>query len=125
MLDIKKTLTKLMSKAKQTDDRFEIETLPAVAYTSSTSWAKAGTITIQKSGLYEISAKYANAAVNGLAIASANATAINASKYIVENTTASTITMESYLAAGSYSYWAKCAAAGKTNNITTQLLIAF
>ena len=125
MLDMKKALTNLMSKAKQTDDRFEIETLPAVAYTSSTSWAKAGTITIQKSGLYRISARYANTAVTSFAIADANATAVNTAEFILENTTAATITIVFYLAAGTYSYWAKCASAGKTNNITTQLLIAF
>ena len=123
MLDVKKALTKLMSKVKQTDDRFGVETLSNVSYTSSTSWVKAGTITIQKSGLYKISARYGNVAVNGFAIGAASDTSVNGATYISENTTAATITMICYLANSSYSYWTKCATAGRTNNITTQLLI--
>lgn len=123
MLDIKKTLTKLMSKVKQTDDRFGVETLSTVPYTSSTTWVKAGTITIQKAGLYQVSARYGNVSVNGFAIAAASDTSIGAAKYIIENTTSATISMICYLGNGSYSYFTKCSTAGKINSITTQLLI--
>lgn len=124
MLNLKKTLTKLLSQAKQTDQKFESELVATLPYTSSTTWTKVGNFTITEDGIYRIRASYSNAGVNGLAISLTQHTTITQCDILAENTTSATVSAVAYLNKNtSYSAWTKCGQSGKSNSVQVTKLV--
>ena len=123
MLDLKKTLTKLMAWMKLLNDRLTFEAITTVSYTTSTTWAKAGTFTVNKQGIYRIRAAYQNAPVGGVAIGGANITGVSLADTIYTSDTNGSLDFICFLSAKQYSLWVKCSSAGKTNNVQISRLI--
>lgn len=124
MLDIKKTLTKVMSTIRRIDKSLEFSVLNTLSYTTSTTWAKVGNLTIPETGIYQIRASYSNASVMGIAYSLPEHTAIAQAEILVENTTGGTVYAMALLYGGqTYSFWAKCGTAGKTNSIQINKLV--
>lgn len=123
MLDLKKTLTKLLTWARLFNDRLTAETVATVSYTTSTTWAKAGTFTVNKQGIYRVRAAYQNAPVSGVAVGSANITSISLADTIYTADTNSSLDFICFMNAKQYSLWVKCSSAGKTNNVMISRLI--
>lgn len=121
----KKAFTKLMSQVKQTSDKIHTQNIANISYTSTTTWAKAGSVTIPKAGLYRVRAAYQNAGVQGFAYGDVNATAMAQTQLVGEVGTGMSIDGVVYLNAGGYSFWTKCSSAGKTNYIGVWTLVDF
>lgn len=106
--------------------KFTMQSVGTVSYTSSTTWAKAGDFTIPATGLYRVRASYGNAGVLGLAFSLSQYSSIAQAQIITENTTGASLDAIVYLAGNtSYSFWAKCNVAGRSNTVIVQRLIDF
>lgn len=125
MLNLKKTLTKLLSQVKQTSDKIHTQNIANISYTSTTTWTKVGTVTIPKAGLYRMRAAYQNAGVQGFAYGDVNATAMAQTQLVGECSTGLSMDGVFYLNAGGYSLWTKCSSAGKTNYIGVWTLVDY
>lgn len=104
--------------------KFTMQSVGTVSYTSSTSWAKAGDLTIPATGLYRVRASYNNAGVLGLAFSLAQYSSIAQAQIITENTTGASLDAVVFLLGNtSYSFWVKCARAGGANSVIVSRLI--
>lgn len=101
-----------------------IRLIGSVTYTSTTSWAKAGDITIPEAGLYKVRASYGNAGVMGLAFSLSQYTAIAQANIIAESTTGMSIEGICHFSAGAYSFWTKCNVAGRSNTVAVTELVS-
>lgn len=104
--------------------KFTMQSVGTVSYTSSTSWAKAGDLTIPATGLYRVRASYNNAGVLGLAFSLAQYSSIAQAQIITENTTGASLDAVVFLLGNtSYSFWVKCTRAGGANSVIVSRLI--
>ena len=89
-----------------------------IAYSSTTSWTKVGTINIPHVGIYRIRAAYSNAAVRGLAISGPSATQIYQAVILAEHSTGGTVDVLVPIdSTGNVAIWTVCNAADKNNNV--------
>lgn len=123
MLNLKKTLTKLMTWVGLLNNRLTSESVATISYTTSITWAKVGTFTVDKPGIYRVRAAYQNAPVSGVAIGGANITGVSLADTIYTSDTNGSLDFICFMSAKQYSIWAKCSSASKTNSVSITRLI--
>lgn len=123
MLDMKKALTKITTWLGLFNDRLTATSIATISYTTNTTWAKVGTFTADKQGLYRIRAAYQNAPVSGVAIGGANITGVSLADTIYTSDTNGSLDFVYFTTAKQCSIWVKCSSAGKTNNVSVTRLI--
>lgn len=90
------------------------------AYTTgaANTWSKSvASVVIPENGLYRIRAVYSNSAVYGVAYASTSTAVVQALIILQENSTGASVEVVTWLPAGTWSFWTKCATASKSNNL--------
>lgn len=117
----KNDLTAILDKTLPTSYKFNVNTLICdKAYTTGTAntWVKSvASVTIPENGLYRIRASYSHSAVYGVAYASTSTVNVQALLILQENSTGASVEVVTWLPAGTWSFWTKCATASQSNNL--------